>query len=117
MRLIGMLAAAFALFCGTAASQEDPTELASEAYIFGYPLVIMGLTRDVWLARGGMNEFDHLREFPDYTFHTVVRPNADTLYSASWLDVGAEPVILSVPDTRGRYYLMQFMDAWTNTFA
>jgi hypothetical protein len=46
-----------------------------------------------------------------------VRPNADTLYSISWLDLSSEPVILSAPDTNGRYYLVQLMDAWTNTFA
>lgn len=112
-----MLVAALALSCGIAAPQDDIVRLGTEAYIFGYPLVLMGLTEEVWLARGSLNQFDHLREFPDYTFHTVVRPNADTLYSAAWLDVGTEPVILSVPDTQGRYYLMQFMDAWTNTFS
>ena len=112
MRLLLLLLAAATV----AAPQTDPARLAHDAYIFGYPLVIMDLTREVWLTRQQANHLDHRREFPDYTFRTVVRPNADTLYSSSWLDLATEPVILSLPDTSGRYYLVQLMDAWTNTF-
>ena len=116
MRLKVMLPVVFTLWPATAAPP-DYAHLANEAYIFGYPLVIMGLTEEVWLTHNRLNQLDHLREFPDYTFRLAVRPNADTLYSISFLDVGSEPVILSVPDTKGRYYLMQLMDAWTNTYA
>jgi hypothetical protein len=110
MRFIALLLAALS----PALAQSD---VAHEAYIFGYPLVIMDLTKEVFVTHNQPNELDHLREFPDYTFRTVVRPNADTLYSSAWLDLAAEPVVLTVPDTRGRYYLVQLMDAWTNTFA
>jgi DNA sulfur modification protein DndE len=47
----------------------------------------------------------------------VVRPNADTYYSTALLDLTAEPVVLSVPDTKGRYYMMPMLDAYTNVFA
>jgi hypothetical protein len=117
MRRIAMLLVAFAVWPLSAAPREDVVQLSHEAYIFGYPLVIMGITAEVWLTHHKLNQFDHLREFPDDTFREIVRPNADTLYSMSWMDLGNEPVILSVPDTKGRYYIMQFMDAWTNTFA
>ena len=43
--------------------------------------------------------------------------NVDTLYSFAWLDLSKEPLILSVPDTHGRYYLMPILDAWTNVIA
>jgi hypothetical protein len=66
---------------------------------------------------GGTNEFTHAQRFPDDTFHQVIRPNADTLYSSSWIDLSKEPVLLHVPDVHDRYYLMQFMDAWTETFS
>ncbi len=64
-----------------------------------------------------MNQLAHMRAFPDHTFREVVRPNADTLYSILWFDVTDEPVILSVPDTDGRYYMLPMLDMWTDVFA
>ena len=61
-----------------------------------------------------MNQFAHLRAFPDHTFKEVVRPNADTLYSIAWFDVSREPQVLSVSDTGGRYYMLQILDMWTD---
>jgi hypothetical protein len=46
-----------------------------------------------------------------------VNPNADFLYSQAWLDLSKGPVTLSAPDTRGRYYLIAMLDAWTNVAA
>lgn len=94
--------------------------LAEEAFIYGYPLVLMAVSRDVMTTGRGkspVNRFHHLRTFPDHTFTDVVSPNADTLYSSAWLDVSREPLVLSLPDTDGRYYLMPLLDAWTNVFA
>src|SRR5262249_19280241 len=44
-------------------------------------------------------------------------PNADTLYSTAWLDVGKEPYIFSIPDEKGRYFLMPMLSGWTDVFA
>jgi hypothetical protein len=63
------------------------------------------------------NQFCHKRTFPDPSLTAVVSPNADTLYSFSFLDLVREPLVLSVPEMNGRYYLMQMLDAWTNVFA
>jgi hypothetical protein len=63
-----------------------------------------------------INQLVHMHAFPDPTFTDVVSPNADTLYSAGWIDLSKEPMILSVPDM-DRYYVMQMLDAWTNVFA
>ncbi len=94
----------------------------SDAYIFGYPIVLMDMTRKAQLGELGgsknhqykTNHFTHLQLFPDHTFRNVVRPNTDTLYSIAWLDLAAEPLVLNLPDMGDRYYIMPLMDAWTN---
>lgn len=58
-------------------------------------------------------EYDELIT-PD--FKDVVSPNVDTIYSIAWLDLKRDPVVLNVPDTNDRYYVMQLLDAWTNSF-
>lgn len=105
-----------------AAAEQPPSDqamkaLSAEVFTFAYPMVLMDVTRELMTQRTPANTFSHKRTFPDATFTEVVSPNADTLYSSAWLDLSSEPVILSVPDTRGRYYLMPLMDAWTNVFA
>ena len=58
-----------------------------------------------------------MEAFPPGDFKEVVRPNFDTLYSILWFDLGDEPLVISVPDTAGRYYMLPFMDMWTDVFA
>ena len=102
------------------AAQPSPDEIraiAEDGYTFAYPLVLMDLTHLTANATMPPNFFANAQAFPDASFHAVIRPNADTLYSSAWLDLSNEPILLQVPDTHGRYYLMQFMDAWTETFA
>ena len=98
----------------------EARKIAEQAYTFAYPLVVMEMTRRANTQGGSprfVNHFVNALAFPDDRFRQVIRPNADTLYSSSWLDLTNEPVLLHVPDTKGRYYLMQFMDAWTETIA
>ena len=64
-----------------------------------------------------MNTFVNVPEYPPADFKGVVRSNFDTLYSVSWLDMTKEPVVISVPDTDGRYYLLPMLDMWTDVFA
>jgi hypothetical protein len=99
-------------------------ETAIEGYIFGYPLVTMEMTRRVSTnvakpeaLRGPMGRFVNAREYPTAAFRDVTAPNADTLYSAAWLDLSKEPCVLHVPDEHGRYYLMPMLEGWTNVFA
>ncbi|PNE12109.1 MAG: hypothetical protein CR217_05260 [Beijerinckiaceae bacterium] len=46
-----------------------------------------------------------------------VSPNVNTLYGFGFLDLAAQPVILTVPDSNGRYYMIEIVDFWTNAFA
>lgn len=99
-------------------------EIAVEAYLFGYPLVIMDATRRLATSvaqataqRAPANQFAHFRAYPDATFRDRALPNADTLYSLAWLDLSHGPIVLSVPEMGNRYYLMPMLDAWTNVFA
>ena len=103
-------------------SAEDARGIAVEAYTYAYPLVISELTRRVSLApresgAAAMNRFEHMAAFPDASFTDVVRPNADTLYSILWFDVSKEPLVLQVPDSGGRYYLLPMLDMWSEVFA
>lgn len=95
-----------------------------EAYIFGYPLVLMDVTRRVSTNvpkpdenAAPLNRLANRRKFPDSTFSTVVSPNADTLYTFAFLELRDEPMLLSVPEMMGRYYIMQLLDGWTEVFA
>ena len=106
-----------------AGSQRQPTSaleaeaIATLGYIYGYPLVLMDVTRAAMASLTPANQFDHKHAFPDDTFHDVVKANVDTLYSIAWVDLAREPVVLAVPDLGERYYAMQMLDAWTNVFA
>ena len=105
-------------------AEDEATEIAADAYVFGYPLVLMDISRRVMTAvprpeatRAPMGQFNDSTRFPDATFTDVVTPNADTLYSFSWLDLTKGPMVLSLPDVGDRYYLMQMLDGWTDVFA
>ena len=97
--------------------------LATDAYIYGYPLITMEMTRRVITnvsavegTRGPMGQFIKLRQYPDASFRDVTAPNADTLYTTAWIDVGKEPWVLSIPDMKDRYFLVPLLDGWTNVF-
>ena len=96
-----------------------------EAYLYFYPIVTMDITRKQStnmapgkeLGKGPMNMFVNIPAYPPADLKVVVRLNFDTLYSVAWLDLTKEPLIVSVPDTAGRYYLLPMLDMWTDVFA
>lgn len=98
-------------------------EGAGQAYVYGYPLVLMDETRRTMLAGRlsgpdlQLNRLTSIRALPEAGDDTVVRPNLDTLYALAWLDLSAGPLTLSVPDMGERYFVYQVMDAWTNVVA
>ena len=96
---------------------------AVEAYVYGYSLVTMEMTRRVMTnvaaaedKRAPMGQFMRARTYPDASYRDVTAPNADTLYTTAWVDLSNEPMVLSLPDMKGRYFLFPMLDAWTNVF-
>jgi hypothetical protein len=105
--------------------EAEARAIAVEAYVYFYPLITMDITRKQLIntkaqpgAIGGpMNTFNNVAAFPTADMRAVVRPNFDTLYSSAWVDLTREPIVVSVPDANGRYYLLPMLDMWTDVFA
>lgn len=105
---------------------DEAADAAVDAYLYAYPLVLMEISRRLFTnvaapspatSQAPVNQFVHFPAFPDASFTAVVRPNADTLYSLLWFDVSSEPLLIQVPDSGGRYYLLQMSDMWSDVFA
>ncbi|CAF4179674.1 unnamed protein product [Rotaria magnacalcarata] len=98
----------------------EARRIAIEAYIYGYSLVTSEVTRIQMTNSTGqgvvntpMGVFNNLRSYPPATYHGVVAPNADTLYSIAWVDLDSEPWIFSHPDMNDRFYLFPIYTLWT----
>jgi hypothetical protein len=105
-------------------TEQEAYEIAKDAYICAYPLVLQDATmRQLTnfteptgiVGQGPFNRFSHATAFPPADFKAVVRANVDTLYSIAWLDLGPEPLVLSVPAV-DRYFLLQMVSLWTDVF-
>lgn len=109
----------------TAMAADEAYRAALDAYLYFYPLVTMDLTRRQAThtaagqapGRGPINTFTHSRTLPDADYKDVVRPSFDMLPSTAWLDLSEGPIVISVPDTKGRYYALSLVDMWTDVFA
>ena len=95
-----------------------------EAYIYGFPLIMMDLTKEASTAvpaageiTAPVNQFSVMTHYPDASFRAVARTGLDTLFGCAWADLEKEPMVLSVPETKGRYYVIALFDFWSNVFA
>ena len=102
---------------------QEAQQIAEDAYIYGYALVAMEMTRRVMTnvrepdgKRAPMGYLLLYRTYPTAEFKDVTAPNADTLYATAWIDVGKEPWVLSLPDANDRYCLFPMLDGWTDFF-
>lgn len=108
-----------------AISDQEAHAIGVSAYLYFYPIITMDVSRKQFtnvepgkeIGYAPMNMFANVPEYPPANLKVVVRPNFDTLYSLAWLDLTKEPMIVSAPDTGGRYYLLPMLDMWTDVFA
>jgi len=116
-------------FVGCKKAEEKVKEEAAyvvgmEEYVYGYPLVMMDVTKDVLTATpktgeyaAPMNQFGRIRTYVSPDFVNVVRISVNSLWSHGFVDLDAEPVVVSLPDMDGRYIVMQALNMWTDDFA
>ena len=106
-------------------TEAEAHAIGVDAYVYFYSLLSMDVTRKQFtniepgkeFGKGPMNTFVNVPAYPPADFKRVVRSNFDTLYSIAWLDLTTEPLVISAPDTAGRYYLLPMLDMWTDVFA
>jgi len=94
-----------------------------EGYAYGFPLVIMDVTKGVLTAtdksgeyKSPINQFGRMRTHVDPDFKGVVRISRNSLWSHAFLDLDKEPFVFSHPDTKGRYLVVQALNMWTDDF-
>jgi hypothetical protein len=98
--------------------------LGADAYVYGFPLVMMDVTREVTTAasKSGeyaapINQFGRIRTYISPDFQNVVRISVNSLWSFAFIDLDQEPMIVTVPDVGDRYLVMQALNMWTDDFA
>src|SRR3954464_10998257 len=99
-------------------SRDEAHQIAVDAYIYGYPLVLMDVMRRAQTSvpfpnshSAPINRFAHERFLPGPHYKGFVRPHADGVASSAWLDLSDGPIVLNIPAT-DRYYLLSAMSAW-----
>ncbi len=100
-----------------------PFATGVRAYVYGYPLVLLGITERVvtsvpdnmtTMGRAPINQFALAKALPDASYTDVVLPSTTTLYGSAFLDLSTEPIVLHVPKIDNRFFIFQLLDAWTN---
>src|SRR5438067_3358934 len=129
-RNLNLLSAALA--AGLALTTVRATELppaetkaiAEEGFIYGLPIVMnyavmyeFAVDKKSSQFKAPFNEINNLHHVATYKDTAVVTPNSDTPYSTLWLDLRAEPMVLSVPAVpKERYYSVQLIDGNTYNY-
>lgn len=119
--LIGLVATAA---LAQTATPDEAKAIAKEAYIYSYAPIDNYATWSKQATEpgapeyvGGFNTFRNYSQTFTPDNRDVVTPNNDTPYSWAWLDLRAEPIVLSVPKVpKDRYYVMQLIDLFTYNF-
>lgn len=128
MKTLSLISSVFAVVLGLishspllAATPEETKAIAKEAWIYAFPMMEsyntwypQAVLKDSPTYVGGFNVFRHYSKAFTAANHDVVTPNNDTPYSWSWIDLRAEPIVISVPEVPDkRYYVIQCIDLYT----
>ena len=108
-----------------APSIAETKAIAEEGFIYGLPIVMnyavqyaFAVDRNSGQFKAPFNEIHNESRVFTYKDTAVVTPNSDTPYSMLWLDMRAEPMVISVPAIdKKRYYSLQFVDSNTYNYA
>src|SRR5258707_7108835 len=96
--------------------------IAEEGFIYGLPIVMnyavmyeYAVDKNSGQFKAPFNQISNDARVVTYEDTAIVTPNSDTPYSFLWMDLRAEPMVLSVPAVeKSRYYAVQLEDG--NTF-
>ena len=109
-------------------SPQEARSIAADGYLYAYPMMVMEITRriqtnivdpDMRLGTGApVNRFTHMARLPDALLHDIgPTPDVDVLWSSMWFDVAREPLVIDVPDAKGRFFMTTVADMWSDVFA
>ncbi|WEK46243.1 MAG: DUF1254 domain-containing protein [Candidatus Andeanibacterium colombiense] len=113
----GIAGASALLPASIARAADDLPTLAEDAFIWGVPLVLSGRYIDL-AAKAGL-DFNRFYLSPDLATPSThaAGPNIDTLYGFAWLDLAAGPQVIAVPEIENRYYSIQLLDTYGDSFS
>ncbi|MFF0853064.1 DUF1254 domain-containing protein [Streptomyces sp. NPDC003280] len=99
--------------------------LGEQAFVYGFPYIYYAQLRHDWVTQprnpatvpyAAVNHFWHAERLLDATYRDGGCPNNDTLYSAAWVNLGSEPVVLSHPDMGDRYFTFELVGITSDNF-
>ncbi|MFA6209640.1 MAG: DUF1254 domain-containing protein [Candidatus Obscuribacterales bacterium] len=105
-------------------SVEETESIAEEGFIYGLPIVMnyavmyqFSVNKKSTQYKAPFNKLFNESHVCTYKDTAVVTPNSDTPYSLLWLDLRAEPIVISVPAVeKNRYYAVQLIDGNTYNY-
>ena len=104
---------------------KEATQIAKEAYVYGFPLVLNYKTMYDYAVdkkspeyKGDFNELGCVARVFTPEDRAIISPNSDTPYCMAWVDMRAEPVVFTIPEIeKERFYEVQLIDLYTHNFA
>jgi len=104
---------------------KEATQIAKEAYVYGFPLVLNYKTMYDYAVdkkspeyKGDFNSLACVARVFTPEDKTIITPNSDTPYCMTWVDMRAEPVVFTIPEIEEeRFYEVQFIDLYTHNHA